>query len=93
MILRDKVTRQHDGAEVRAQVGSRSMASARSETDLGPIYWDLSEQLAALVDPKKGPWSIGDKLEWRGRQYVVTQVAIRRRGARDHHYTLTIETE
>lgn len=92
MRLRDKITRSRDGAELRAHVGNRSMASAQQDGGNGtPVWWDLTESLVAIVEPK-GTWTPAETLSWRGRTYQVTQVAIRRRGGKDHHYTLTLET-
>lgn len=92
MRLRDKITRTRDSAVLRAHVGNRSMVSALQEgPGTLPAYWDLTESLVAIVEPK-GTWTPAETLSWRGRTYRVTQVAVRRRAGKDHHYTLTLET-
>jgi hypothetical protein len=90
MRLRDKVTSQ--GITYRAHVFNRSLiAESGGGSDGLPVYFTTNEQLTAIVEPKR-EWAVNNTLNWRGKSYRVTYVAVRRRRNRDHHYTLALET-
>lgn len=93
MQLGDKLEVLGDGeqviATIRAQVGMTAIPTMKHEPTGGVTL--EPEQLRALIRPTRYA-TTGRRYRWRGEVYKQPEEPfIRRRGDRDHHYTIKLE--
>lgn len=78
------------GAVMAAHVGTTAAGYDSNTGPDGPVLF-LVEQLRALVRPDSRAVN-GQLYRWRDSTYrQAGHPIVRRRGGRDHHYTLTLE--
>lgn len=92
MILRDKITALDAGgnavATLAAHVGTTDQAVITGNSTGVEV---TRGRLKAMVRPTDYA-ATGARWRWRGVDYQQTEPAtVRRRGGRDHHYTLALE--
>lgn len=98
MRLRDRIIRLTDDTEHRAHVSTQDTASGEQRHpggQLSPeshIMFLVDQRIRAIIRPPARDVALNEQFRWRNRTYVVSQLAYRRRGGRDHHVTLTLET-
>lgn len=94
--LNDEIYREDDGRThpayvySRSNLGSAQYGSIPDQEDMF-VGFSLAQTLQAVLAPGTN-WQINERVRWEGREYIVSQVALRKDIDGDaHHMTLTFQ--